>query len=192
MSAFDAKSTGLGLATTSLSSSVAAQSGRIIPARVHRNEGYPTARCCVRLRSARCPLSALSGHGLLHRSCLLVTQNGYRLPQETTFWMREFDLCRSRPSASQVAGIALMVADLRRSHLAEVLYVQFIAANLCQIADTGTNLSCMDFLAGCHSPRAHPRQPLVKQSCHGLPGSFFDRGGPVLTLRRNGLGSTFR
>jgi hypothetical protein len=98
MSAFDAKSTGLGLATTSLSSSVAAQSGRITPARVHRNEGYPTARCCVRLRSARCPLSALSGHGLLHRSCLLVTQNGYRLPQETTFWMREFDLCRSRPS----------------------------------------------------------------------------------------------
>jgi hypothetical protein len=113
------------------------------------------------------------GHGLLHRSCLLVTQNGYRLPQETTFWMREFDLCRSRPSASQVAGMALKVADLRRSHLAEVLYVQFIAANLCQIADTGTNLSCMDFLAGCHSPRAHPpRQPLVKQGCHGLPGSL--------------------
>jgi hypothetical protein len=69
--------------------------------------------------------------------------------------MREFDRCRSRPSASQVAGIALMVADLRLSHAAEVLRGQFIAANLCQEADRGTNLSCLDFLVGCHSPRAH-------------------------------------
>src|SRR5262249_60737709 len=187
MSAFDAKPTGLGLSISYDIIVQAAQrlnSGRFTAGRVYRNQGYPAARCCVRLRSARSPLLALRGHGFLHRTCLLVTEDGHPLPQGTTLWMREFDRCRSRPSASQVAGIALMVADLRQSHAAEALRGQFIAANNVSGSRQRNEFELPGFPCWLPlTPRSPPRQPLVKQGCHGLPGSFFDRGGPVLTLR---------